>query len=394
MGAERCRILYVQPNSEVGGSDLALLRMIEALDRDRFEVFVVLPYDGPLVPRLWAAGAVVRFLPMLLLRTLPSVSYQLRYLVQFWPTVWRISRLIRDQRIDLVHSNASYSLYGGFAALAARRPHVWHIREIPPNIPFARAALGRMVLALSRMVIVMTHACADALFGIRADHAKIRFLSEGLDLGTWSRDGITRSIRGELGVALETPLLGFVARLDPWKGLDVFLEAAAIVKTRFPSAVFLVAGDAPDGFEAYRDSMIARAAELGVANHVRFLGWRYRLEDIPALMSSLDIFCHTSVEPEPFGLVLIEAMAMNCPVIATRAGGPLEIVEDGVSGLLTRPGDPPALAEAICALLADPARRRRIADAGRARVEAHYSLEAFRGAIARLYSELLDDPRR
>ena len=107
-------------------------------------------------------------------------------------------------------------------------------------------------------------------------------------------------------------------------------------------------------------------------------------------MASLDVFCHTSIEPEPFGLVIIEAMAMKCPVIATRAGGPLEIVEDGVSGLLTQPGDAPALAEAISTLLADPARRRRFADAGRARVEQHYSLRAFRAQLARLYADILN----
>jgi glycosyltransferase involved in cell wall biosynthesis len=135
--------------------------------------------------------------------------------------------------------------------------------------------------------------------------------------------------------------------------------------------------------------MIARSVELGLKGRVHFLGWRYRLDDIPAVMASLDVFSHTAVAPEPFGLVLIEAMAMGCPVVAARAGGPVEIVEDGVSGLLAGVGDARAHAEAICGLLANPDYRRRIATAGRARVEQNFSLRAFQDRLGRLYDESL-----
>jgi glycosyltransferase involved in cell wall biosynthesis len=390
MPADRQRILYVQPNSEIGGSDLALLRIVAALDRNRFDPIVLLPQEGPLAPQLREAGATVRLLPMMQLRTLPSPSYQAGYLTRFWPTVARLSRVIREEQAALVHTNSLYSLYGAFAARAVHRPHLWHIREIPPAIPIARSAFASMVLGLSRTVIAMTQACSLGLFGRNASHRKIRLLPEGLDLGTWSRDHMDRSIRNELGIAPEVPLVGFVARLDPWKGLNVFLEAAALVRARFPDAVFLVAGDAPAGFETYRDSMIARSAELGLKDRVQFLGWRYRLDDIPALMATLDVFSHTSLSPEPFGLVLIEAMAMGCPVVAARAGGPLEIIEDGVSGLLTKVGDARAHADAICGLLADRDRHRRIAAAGRARVEQNFSLRAFQDRLGQLYEEALD----
>ncbi|MGK7863239.1 glycosyltransferase family 4 protein [Falsiroseomonas sp. E2-1-a4] len=392
MDAERRRILYVQPNSEVGGSDIALLRTVEALDPARFAPVVVLPAEGPLAPMLRAAGATVRLLPMMQLRTLPSPAYQSRYLARIWPTVRRLAALMREEKAELVHTNSLYCLYGGFAARLAGVPHLWHVREIPPAIPVARPALGRMVLALSRMVVCMTQACADPLFGRHAADRRIRLLSEGLDLREWSRGTIARSIRAELGIPARAPVIGFVARLDPWKGLEVFLEAAARIAPDFPDAVFLVSGDAPAGFEAYRDSMVARAEALGLGRRIQFVGWRYRLADIPALMADLDIFCHTSVAPEPFGLVIIEAMAMGCPVIAARAGGPMEIVEDGISGLLTPPGDAGALAEAMRGLLADPARRARIAAAGRARVETVYSRAAFSARLRTLSEEALAGP--
>ncbi|UFN49755.1 glycosyltransferase family 4 protein [Roseomonas sp. OT10] len=385
----RRRVLFVQPNSEVGGSDLALLRFVEALDRTRYEPVVLLPKEGPLAPRLRAAGAALHLVPMMQLRTLPSPGYQARYLARIWPTVRAIARLIREERIDFVHSNSLYCLYGAFAARVAKVPHLWHVREIPPNIPVARPALARMVLSLSDIVLCMTRACTDGLFGPGPEHAKIRYLSEGLDLGTWSREHVHRSIRDELGIAAGTPVVGFVARLDPWKGLDVFLDAAAQVRQRVPEAVFLVSGDAPAGFEPYRDAMQERARSLGLGESVRFLGWRYRMDDIPALMASLDVFCHTSSsQPEPFGLVIIEAMSMGCAAIAARAGGPMEIIRDGVSGLLTPPRDARALAEAVTSLLTDPEKRRAIAAGGRARVEEEYSLPAFRRSIAALYAQM------
>ena len=388
MTGARRRILYVQPNSEVGGADLALLRMIESLDLAKFEPHVALPKDGPVAAGLRAAGAQVHHLPMIQLRTLPSASYQLGYLAAFWPTVFRLRALIKANAIELVHTNSLYSLYGGFAALLAGRTHIWHVREIPPQIPVARPALGAMVLALSRRVISMTQACTRGLAG-RADHPKIRLLSEGLDLAKWTRRPDLRDVRAELGIGPETPVVGFVARLDPWKGLNVFIEAAALVAARFPDAVFLVSGDAPSGFEAHRDDMAALARRLGLGDNIRFLGWRYRMDDIPAVMAALDVFCHTSIEPEPFGLVVIEAMAMQTAVVAARAGGPLEIIEEGVSGLLTPPGDAQALADTVGALLADPVRRRAIAAGGRARVELRHSRAAFGRSLEAIYADAL-----
>lgn len=392
MATELKRIVYVHPNNEVGGSDIALLRLLRGLDRTRIEPVVVVPGDGPITPLLQAEGARIHVLPMIQLRTLPSPAYQARYLARMWPTVRALAAVIQAEGADLVHTNSLYCLYGGFAARLAKTPHLWHIREIPPDIPIAKPALGRMVLGLSRMVVCMTQACSQALFGGRAGDPRIRHLGEGLDLDVWSREAVTRAIRDELGIPGDTPVVGFVARLDPWKGLDVFLEAAAQVATRFPEAVFLVSGDAPQGMEDYRDRMVSRAAELGIGGSVRFLGWRYRLGDMPALMAALDLFCHASIAPEPFGMVNIEAMAMGCPVIAAKAGGPMEIVEDGVSGLLTPPGDAGALAAAIASLLGDPARRRRLAEGGRARVVARYSLDVYGLELQQLCEEALAGP--
>lgn len=385
--SSRVKILYVQPNSEIGGSDICLLRMVQALDKELFEPVVVMPKDGPLVPAFEREGASVRFVPMTQLRTLPSPRYQAGYLGHFGPTVLALKDLILREQASIVHTNSLYSLYGAWAARLAGRPHVWHIREIPPNIPVARQALARMVASLSAKVLSMTEACQRSLFGRRTP-GSARVLYEGISLAEFHEDVDGRRVREAIGVGPDAPLVGFAARLDPWKGLDVFLRSAALVLKRFSNAHFLVAGGAPKGFEDYERRMRTLAADLGLSGRVHFSGWQFGQAEIPELMAAIDLLSHNSINPEPFGLVLIEAMAMGRPVVATNMGGPVEIVDDGVSGVLTMPGKAQENADAVCALLADPGRRRSMGLAARKRVETMFPVDRFRRNITEIYNEV------
>jgi glycosyltransferase involved in cell wall biosynthesis len=389
MAAKPRRILYLQPNNEVGGSDIALLRTIVELDRSLYTPVVVLPNDGPMSEPLRQAGAELHFMPMIQLRTLPSPSYQLRYLTAIVPTVRRLSALIAEQQIALVHTNSLYCLYGGWASRLARRPHLWHVREIPPAVPVMRQLYGQMVLRLSTLVVAMTAACVEGLFGPGPAPSKVVIVADGIDIRHWNPGISGKRIRRELGLSPDVPVIGFVARLDPWKGLDVFLRAAKIVSERVPEAHFLIVGDAPSGFEAYQRAMVALADSLGLGARAHFLGWRYQLADIPEVMAALTVLCHTPVRPEPFGLVPIEAMAVGCPVVATRGGGPAETVLDGSTGFLVPIGDADAFAHRLCLLIEDPLRRAEMSKAARARIVSQYSSERFAGRLAELYARVV-----
>lgn len=380
-------VMYIQPNSEVGGSDIALARTIEAMSTSGQRSTVVLPNDGPLVGRLRAAGAEVLFLPMQQLRTLPSVTYQARYILKFVPTVMRLTSMVRQAAPDIVHSNSAYCLYGAFAAKFAGRPHVWHIREMAPSLPLLTRLYAAMVSGLSTTILAMSDACVDALYRTPPAHTVV--MPDALDGDAFRSALHPGRLRAELGIGENTPIIGFAARLDPWKGGHVFIDACEMLAARHPQCRFIIAGGAPQGLEAYEKQLKSRVAAAGLNDKVLFLGWRYRLADMADVMDGFDIFCHTSVTPEPFGLVLLEAMAVGTPVISVRAGGPLTIIEDGVSGILTPPGDAAALADAISSLIEDPQRAARLGAAGKARQKMEFSPPQFIERLSRVYRETL-----
>jgi glycosyltransferase involved in cell wall biosynthesis len=373
----------VQPNSEVGGSDIALARTVEAMAATGQRSSVILPQDGPLVPRLRAAGAEVVFVPMRQLRTLPSPRYQAGYLARLPGTVRALRRTMEALQPDVVHSNSAYCLYGAFAARAVRLPHVWHIREMAPQVPVLTAAYATMIRRLSSVVLAMSQPCLDALYATAPEGSVV--MPDALDAAAFRAAHVPGRLRHELGIAPGTRIVGFAARLDPWKGADVFLAAAAQVAQARRDVVFVVAGGAPQGLERHEADLRAQVAQSGLSDRVMFLGWRYRMQDMADVMEGFDVFCHTSVVAEPFGLVLLEAMAMGTPVIASKAGGPLSILQDGVSGVLCPPGRPEALATGILALLDDPDRARRIGATGRARVEAEFSVPRFTERLSAVY---------
>ena len=180
-----------------------------------------------------------------------------------------------------------------------------------------------------------------------------------------------------------------MCRLDVWKGVDVFLEAAARIAAVRPGVRFVVVGGAITGLEAYARSLEARAQALGLADRVRFTGWTYGPAAMPEVHRALDVLVLASIEPEPFGLVVVEAMATGVPVVATAHGGPAEIVVDGVTGRLVPPRDAQALAAAVCALVDDPAAAARMGAAGRARACARYSADQYLAGVQAVYADVL-----
>jgi glycosyltransferase involved in cell wall biosynthesis len=237
--------------------------------------------------------------------------------------------------------------YGGMAAHAARLPAVFWQQGIPGPSLLERAA-GAVP---ARAIACCSHAAAEAQRALTPSR-QIHKIHLGVRLpDSESLQGSGQSIKRSLGWEAN-PTVGIVGRLQPWKGQEVFLRAAARLAEARKDIRFIVVGGAILGWEgSYPDDLRRLAADLGITRRVHFAGHQ---AEVNRWYEALDVVVHASFG-EPFGLVLVEAMALGKPLVATDVGGPLEIVEDGTSGLLVPPGDPQALAEAVERILADPA---------------------------------------
>lgn len=382
-------ILYLQSTSEIGGSDVTLLRTIEVLDRTKVEPHVALPHDGPLVEAFRKSGCRVHLLPaMRKLTSRRGLSYLARYAAGYVPGALALAKLIRLENIALVHTNSIHNLYGFLAARWTRRPHVWHVREIVEQPRAIRWLEVRLVRRFSTHFIVMSDAIGDmfrAPGGLAPGH--MVKLYDGVDLDAFHpRQRTDNRIRRELGVGEGVPLLGIVTRLDPSKGVTVFLEAASLIRRDVSEARFLVCGGEIEGHEGLEASLRRQARSLGLDQAVLFSGWRYSHRDIPEVYGALDVSVQCPLRPEPYGLANVEAMASGVPSIAAAAGGPLELCVQGETTLLVPPRDPRATAEAAVSLLRDPARRSAMGAAGRRRAERLFDRRRSVRALEELYA--------
>jgi len=212
-------------------------------------------------------------------------------------------------------------------------------------------------------------------------------LLDGIEVERFRPDVSGSAIRAGLGLPASAPLVGFVSRLDPWKGVEVFLRAAAIVAAERDDVRFAIWGGSLPGHKAYRDELLSLAFELDLTRRLIFAGWSTP-DRMPEVMAAIDVLVHTSVRPEPLGLSLMEAMAAGRPVVASRAGGVLETVLDGETGLLVAPGDVDGVARALLELLADPGRAKEMGEAGRRRALALFGMPAHARAVEAIYDDV------
>ena len=360
--SRKLRVVYLDHVAQLSGGELALLRLLQVLAG--VEAHVILAEEGPLIDRLLEAGISVEVLPMHgrtrqlrkdsvrpgrlpLQATSDTLAYSLRL-------AWRLRRL----RPDVVHTNSLKSgVYGSIAARLAGAPLAWQLHD-----RIDADYLPRLAVFLVR---VLTGHLADVV--ISNSQATRQTLSP------YARSVVAPPVVGLTGPgpqpsAPDGPLVvGMVGRLAPWKGQDVFLRAFA---QAFPEgrthAVIVGSALFGEAEVAYGAGLRRLAEELGLSPRVEFRGHR---EDIVRELGSMDILVHASTTPEPFGQVVIEGMSAQLPVVASRSGGPEEIISDGVDGLLYPPGDVAALAQILTRLEAEPQLRARLGRAAARRAQ-------------------------
>ncbi len=365
------RILFVDHTAVMGGAELCLLDMATAYANNSK---VLLFQDGSLRKRLEQEQIEVivdqASATMLNLRT----SGGLNALATI-PELWRIAGEISQQaaNYDLVMANSQKAfISAALATLRGSPPVVWYLHDILTAKHFSfinRLAAVFLANRFARKVLVNSQATGKAFAAAGGKENLCHvvyngFKSDKFDLVT---DQDIAKVRDQLGIG-EAPLVGLFSRLSYWKGQHVLLEAVR----ELPQVQVIMVGEALFGEQAYVSQIESLAQMPELKGRIHWLGFR---DDIPTLMKACDIVVHTSTEPEPFGRVIVEGQLAQKPVIASAAGGALELIKSGQNGFLFPPADAIALRQLIEKLIGDRSLADSIAKQGYHDARANFSLE-------------------
>jgi glycosyltransferase involved in cell wall biosynthesis len=408
-------ILYLDTAPAVGGSVISLLELLKGLDKQVYQPVVVTYTGHPYVQRYEQAGAqVVVWNEYQRPDHRPSWTGPIRQAVPVkrWKEgkvgsrvyhglglgLWlvrrglpRASRLLgvaRKYGASLVHTNirVGHDREGIIAAWLGRLPCLCHVRHQESLGWFDRRLAGSV-----DQFIYISKAVQDSHLSSGIGQDRGRVVYNGVSTADWRRALDPARGRELLGVRPGVPLVGIVARLDSWKGHAVFLRAMARLKEIAPEARGVVVGDAPPELPEYRQELETLSDQLGLAETVSFVPFQTELAPV---MSALDVAVLASTTPEPFGRVLIEAMAAGRPVIASDSGASREIIDDGQQGILFPPGDHDALASAIARVLSDPALAAEMGRRGQMRVAERFEAAQYVAGVEAVYQDVLANHAR
>jgi glycosyltransferase involved in cell wall biosynthesis len=399
----RLTVLFVDQGVSFGGSLVVAANLTRALDPGRVRCIVAAEADWKFLRHHFPATADIRQIRHgvnyqhwarvdAFASRLPTVPLQklLRYslaVVQLAINSVYIARLlwlVRRERVDLIHLNNGVGNPEAFlVTLLVRRPYVVHVHGVDEM-----SFLPRYFLRRSRHLVSISESVTSALLANGVEPARVRTVPNPVRVE--QRPASARAeTRARYGWPDDVPVVGIVGRIVRWKGQLEFLRAAREALVRVPRARVALVGDSADGYGGYMAEVRSFVEESGIADRVTFTGF---VEDVASIYAALDVVVHASIDPEPFGLVITEAMSQGVPVIASTLGAPREIITDDRTGFLVDPSDTARLAQRIERLLVDPAERRRIGEAGREHVLRTYDLSRYASEFEEVYRTAVAAP--
>jgi glycosyltransferase involved in cell wall biosynthesis len=355
-------ILHTEASPGWGGQEIRILTEAWAFAKRGFRVMLACQPGTPLVKEAQYEGLPVR--PVAMRGALDVMA------------CWRLQRLMRAEGVDLVHTHSSIDAWlAGFAAKSLRLPVV---RSRHVSIPVKRRR-NFVYNALSDRIISSGEAIREVLIKGGVQAGKIVAIPAGVDV-TRFHPGISgEAIRRELN--FHGPVVGTVARFASSKGYGVLLQAILEILRQEPAAEFVWVGDGVG-----RETVSQEVAQAGLASKIRMTGFR---DDVPALLAAMDVFVLPSIKSDGVPQVVIQALAMGRPVVASAVGGIPEVIQHEHTGVLVPPNDPAALAAAVVQVLRHGAQAAAWAETGRQLVETHYTLERMIDRTAAVYTAVL-----
>ncbi len=391
------RLAVIETGADIGGAEINVLRLIPALRAKGWEPLFFLPADGEFARAVERQGArwvrfrshafqsTSRYIGRYKVIDPVAVTYDALVVRQ---AAGHIARLVQREQVDLVYTNAILGhIAGGLAARQAGRPCVWHLQEIVDPRAGAHLFLPCLNLfarSLPTRTICISRSVADQLRG-SAVRAKVQVIANGVDTNTFYPHVFVAPTKRKSDSF--QMVVGQVARLTPWKGQEVVLELAARAASANLPIRFVMVGQESFGLPGYRAWLEEQIRARGVEGRVCLYGW---VDNMAELYNGLDMLIHPVLEPEPFGLVLAEAMACAKPVAVFAHGGAAEIVNSPEVGFPVKPGDVAGMWQAILQVYRDPARAALIAKRARQRIQSEFTFERFAARVIELFDSTIE----
>ncbi|MGA9771247.1 MAG: glycosyltransferase family 4 protein [Blastocatellia bacterium] len=396
------KIVYLNPSGQLGGAEISLLEILASLRavRPNWHLHLLVAEDGPLALKAQALGVSTMIIPFppalarlgdanrfnrffLLYKMLSAVKDVLVY-------VKRLRAALRLIAPDVLHTNGFKMHILGLWSRPPRVPVIWHIHDYVSKRP-VMARLLRRYARQCAAAVVNSESVARDLRSVCGNISEIHTVYNGVDLNRFSPSGETVNLDSLAGLppaAPETVRVGLIATFGRWKGQPVFLKALSLLPARLPVRGYVI-GSAlyqTDGSQYSLTELRNLASQLGIAEKTGFTGF---IENSEAAIRSLDIVVHASTEPEPFGLVIAEAMACGRAVIVSESGGAAEITDTGINALGHSPGDAYSLAIDIERLSTNLDLRIRLGNAGRATAELRFDRLRLASDLIPIYKQAI-----
>ncbi len=386
---KRKRILYTNMPTG-GGSTIALYELVKGIDILKYEPIILFFQKNKYLENFNQLGIKTLSLDISEAERQSRQKSSLGKIYQLLfvdiPLGIQLSKILKKEKIDLVHLNTGFDRPVMIAASISQLPKIFHFRNFNKRIPFITKRLTTPFDA----ALYTTNAIANCYISIGSPLIKSDIVYEPIDIKKFSKNYNTTSIKKEFSVKKNDYLISNIGRITPWKGQHYFLQAIEDIVKQYSNIKVLLVGEAGSTKKdkEYLKLLQNMAKKPSLNNHVFLTGNR---NDIAEIMSASDIVVHSASEPEPFGLVLAEAMATGTALIATKAGGPLEIIKDGITGLLIPMKSASSIRDAIQKLLESDELRKTISTNAYKDVAERFSIAQHVKKVQTMYADILEN---
>ncbi|MBV6621992.1 MAG: glycosyltransferase family 4 protein [Rivularia sp. (in: Bacteria)] len=376
------KILFLDQSGKPGGAELCLIDIAKPYQKN---CLVGLFADGSFKDLLEKHDIPVEVLTnqAIQVKKESSLSQGLASMTQLAPLIAKVVKISRNY--DLIYANTQKALVvAAIASFFSRRPLVFHLHDILSAEHFSKTNRTISVNLANRasLVIVNSQASKKAFIEAGGKAELVEIVYNGFEPQKYINNRIEiNQVRKQLELE-DKFIVGHFSRLAPWKGQHILIEALAKCP---PEVTVILVGDALFGEQDYVKQLHQQIDSLQLQNRVKFLGFR---NDIPLLMAACNLVAHTSTSPEPFGRVIVEAMLSGTPVVAAASGGAVELVESGVNGFLSTPGNPQELTEIIETCLSDKQKTDAIAQKAKDSASQRFHVANINQQIALLLQQL------